>query len=186
MKREPTVADLAGSRRYYAVGSSDVEVNVGGGVLVRYTLDLAASVTPGGTVAHTYWSGGGDCNEWAVENCFLTAYDMAWTTTSQSMLISLGDSGGGGEDDLIEPFNINAITGNPITRPSTPNWLGLFGVARRNFDDASYHVAWPVTVGGSGNFSIFSGLTLGIDATGITGSITDGFIQATVLLIPFW
>jgi len=79
MKREPTVADLAGSRRYYAVGSSDVEVNVGGGVLVRYTLDLAASVTPGGTVAHTYWSGGGDCNEWAVENCFLTAYDMAWT-----------------------------------------------------------------------------------------------------------
>jgi len=194
MRNEPTWTDLRGNDLYYAYyggpgPQGDDGVYPGGVVAVRYTIDLTAIPGAGaaGPVAdynNTFWTGGGDCQDWAVLNCFLTATDTAWA--SGSMYMNLGDGGVQPYDDLIDHVVVNNST-TAKTRPHVVNnnSPSYFGSARRDSLGADL-VAWPTTVGGSGNWSIFSTLAITLDMTtaALNGPITDGYVIANVLLLP--
>jgi hypothetical protein len=194
-RHEPSWTDLRGNDSYYNFYSGpgvdgDDGVYASGGVLVRYTIDLTAipgagSAAPVPDYNLTVWSGGGDVEDWAVINCFLTATDTAWA--SGSMIMNLGDGGTPPYDDLIDAVVVNNST-SARTRPHSPNYNSpsYFGSARRHYYTDHEHTAWPVTIGGAGNYSIFSTLAITLDNTtySLIGPITNGFIIMNALLLP--
>lgn len=193
MSSEPTWVDLKGNTHYYGIpgagdpGDGSKGIFPGGVVVVRYKIDLVADVPNAGTASPsdynvTFWAGGGDCEDWAVLNCFLTATDTAWG--SGSMYMNLGDAGTAPTDDLIDNVVVNNST-SAKTRPHTPNYTSPteFGSARHDALGGD-HPAWPVSLGGGGNFSIFSSLSISLVCSGVTGPITDGYVQAAVVLLP--